>query len=84
MKNMKKDIMGVKNVSVLVGENEYHILNYENENNFMRNLYNHGLPIFVKQIYLKLFTSKDLNLLIFLFCVNWLPLAVKAMQNPSY
>jgi hypothetical protein len=44
MKNIKNDIMGVKNISVLIGENE---------NNFMGNLYNHGLPIFANQLSLK-------------------------------
>jgi hypothetical protein len=47
MKNIKKYIMGVKHISVSIGENEisYSKIN-ENENNFMGTLYDHGLPIF--------------------------------------
>ncbi len=47
MKNIKKDIIDVKNISVIVNENEisYFKIN-ENKNNFMGNLYDHGLPIF--------------------------------------
>ncbi len=36
--------MGVRNISVLVGENE---------NNFMGNLCDHGLPIFGNQLSIK-------------------------------
>ncbi len=54
MKNIEKDIMGVKNISVLVGENEisYFRIN-ENENSFMGNLYDHGLPTFGNKIFIK-------------------------------
>jgi len=47
MKNIKKDIIDVKNISVIVNENEisYFKIN-EKKNNFMGNLYDHGLPIF--------------------------------------
>jgi hypothetical protein len=45
MKNIKKNIMGVKNISVLICENEISYFKI-NENNFMGNLYDHGLPIF--------------------------------------
>jgi deoxyhypusine synthase len=43
----KKDIMGAKNINVLIGENKisYSKMN-ENENNILNNLYDHGLPIF--------------------------------------
>jgi hypothetical protein len=56
MKSTKKDIMGVKNISVLVAENEisYFKIN-ENENNFMGNLYDHGLPTFGNKLFIKLF-----------------------------
>jgi hypothetical protein len=54
MKNIKKNIMGVNNITVLIGENEikYFKIN-ENENNFMGNLYDHGLPIFGKELSLE-------------------------------
>jgi hypothetical protein len=54
MKNIKIDFMGVKNISVLIGENE--ILGFkinEIENNFMGNLYDHGLPVFNNQLSFK-------------------------------
>ncbi len=46
--------MGVKNISVLIGESEisYFRIN-ENENNFMGNLHDHGLPIFGNESSLK-------------------------------
>jgi hypothetical protein len=54
MKHIKKDRMGVTNISVLVGENEIKYFKiYENENNFMGNLYDNGLPIFGKELFLK-------------------------------
>jgi hypothetical protein len=56
MKNTKKDIMGVKNISVLIGENEIsHLKINENENNFMGNLYDHGLPTFGNKLFIILY-----------------------------
>jgi len=54
MKNIKKDIMGVQHISVSIGENEnsYPRIN-ENENNFMGNLYDHGLPTFSNELSFK-------------------------------
>jgi hypothetical protein len=45
-KGAKKDIMDAKNINVLVHENEipYSTIN-ESENNFIHNLYDHGLPM---------------------------------------
>ncbi len=46
--------MGVKNIGVLIGENEIsHFKINENENNFMGNLYDDGLPIFGNESSLK-------------------------------
>jgi ATP-dependent RNA circularization protein (DNA/RNA ligase family) len=54
MKNIKKDIMDVKNINVIVGENEISFKKInENKNNFIGNLYNHELPIFGSQLSLK-------------------------------
>jgi len=56
MKNIKKDIMGVKHISVSIGENEIsHFRIIENENNFMRSLYLQGLPIFSNELIFNLF-----------------------------
>jgi hypothetical protein len=54
MKKIKHDNMGVKNINVLVGENEISYLKTnENENNFIGNLYDHGLLIFGNQLSFK-------------------------------
>jgi hypothetical protein len=56
MKNIKKDIMGVKNIGVLVGENEISYFKINgNENNFMGNLHDHGLSILIENLSLKSF-----------------------------
>jgi hypothetical protein len=56
MKNIKKDIMGVKHISVSIGENEISYFRIiENENNFMRSLYLQGLPIFSNELIYNLF-----------------------------
>ncbi len=46
--------MGVKHISVSIGENEisYSRIN-EKENNFMGSLYDHGLPIFDNELSFK-------------------------------
>jgi len=51
MKNIKKDVMGVKHINVSINENEisYSRIN-DNENNFMGNLYDHGLPNFSDEL----------------------------------
>ncbi len=54
MKNAKKNIIGVNNIGVLVDENEWKYFKMnENEINLMGNLYDHGLPIFGKELFLK-------------------------------
>jgi hypothetical protein len=56
MKNIKKDIMGVKNINVAIGENEISYFKINgNKNNFMGNLYDHGLLIFSDKLFLKSF-----------------------------
>jgi hypothetical protein len=48
MRGAKKDIMGVENVNVLVGENQIsYIRSNESGNDFtLDNLYDYGLPMF--------------------------------------
>jgi hypothetical protein len=47
MTNIKIDIIGVRNIKFLVGENSIPCFKInENGNDFMGNLYDHGLPIF--------------------------------------
>ncbi len=56
MKNIKKDIMGVKNINVAIGENEISYFKINgNKNNFMGNLYDHGLLIFSDKLFLESF-----------------------------
>ncbi len=46
--------MGVKHISVSIGENEISCSRInENENNFMGNLYDHKLPIFSNELFFK-------------------------------
>jgi hypothetical protein len=54
MKNIQKDIAGLKHISVLVGGNEisYFKIN-ESENNFIKILYDNGLPIFGNELSLE-------------------------------
>ncbi len=48
--------MGVKHISVSIGENEISYFRIiENENNFMRSLYLQGLPIFSNELIYNLF-----------------------------
>ncbi len=48
--------MGVKNIGVLVGENEISYFKINgNENNFMGNLHDHGLSILIENLSLKSF-----------------------------
>jgi hypothetical protein len=52
MKNIKKDIIGVKHISVSIGEISYFRIN-QNENNFMGSLYDYGLSIFSNELSFK-------------------------------
>ncbi len=53
MKNVKKDIMGFKHINVSIGENEISYSRINENNSLMGSLYDHGLPIFGNQLFLK-------------------------------
>jgi hypothetical protein len=56
MKLAKKDIMGLRNVNVSISENENSCSRInESENDFMDNLYDHGLPMLRNYFFNNLF-----------------------------
>jgi len=68
MRGAKKDIMGVENVNVLVGENQMsYFRSNESGNDFtLDNLYDYGLPMFGNLIFFSIFfsiNSKYINIL---------------------